>query len=393
MLLATATANTAAAGSDALWPDISRPSTATYAGFGDAAVVIGISDYDRLSDVPGAEQNAEDWYTWLTKGRGISPSKVQLIEDSAATKETIEAAAKKASAQVQAGGTLWFIYIGHGAPAVSGRDGVLVGSDARPTADSLYARSVSQSELLASLEEGKQKQTVAIMDTSFSGKDATGQPLVPGLQPLIPTTALNTRSATVLSAGASDQFAGSLPGADRPAFSYLILGGLRGWADKNNDGRVSAKEVLDYSQEALGGTVSGRAQVPGGNGAMSMMLAQGRERGPDLANIRLRVRGAQAMNGMDNKIAALEQKRAEAQKEAMAASRLSQEIQEMTAAMTLPLRQRAMSEWNQVRRFAAKGDALGKEALGAYIDAYDNVHVNVAGQQVPVHIPQVALAR
>ena len=54
---------------------------------------------------------------------------------------------------MEEGGTLWFVFIGHGAPGREGNQGVLVGADAQADVDSLYARSVLQSEVLAALKE------------------------------------------------------------------------------------------------------------------------------------------------------------------------------------------------------------------------------------------------
>jgi hypothetical protein len=48
----------------------------------------------------------------------------------------------------------------------------------------------------------------------------------------------------VLSAGKGDQFAGPLPGLGRPAFSWLVLGALRGWGDADRDGTVTAREAV-----------------------------------------------------------------------------------------------------------------------------------------------------
>ena len=129
------------------------------------------------------------------------------------------------------------------------------------SAQGLYSRSVSQQEILEMLEDGLHSDTIAIIDACFSGNSPDGA-LVPNLQPLIATSDIQTGEVSVLSAGTSEQFAGPLPGADRPAFSYLVLGGLTGWADQNRDGSIEASEVIDFSNEALQSTLLGRQQTP-----------------------------------------------------------------------------------------------------------------------------------
>lgn len=91
----------------------------------------------------------------------------------------------------------------------------------------------------------------------------------------------------LMTAARSNEFAGPLPGAGRPAFSYLALGGLRGWADEDKNGRITAQELHGYVSGAMQALVRGdRKQRP-------MMVGEGRtelvrsarERGPDLSAV------------------------------------------------------------------------------------------------------------
>ena len=59
------------------------------------------------------------------------------------------------AARVKPGGTLWIVFIGHGAPSRGGDDGVLVGWDAQQDADSLYARSLPKKALLGLVAGGE----------------------------------------------------------------------------------------------------------------------------------------------------------------------------------------------------------------------------------------------
>jgi tetratricopeptide (TPR) repeat protein len=198
--------------------------------------------------------------------------------------------ADEAAADVGAGGKLWFVFIGHGAPAKDGSGGILVGYDAQQDADSLFARSLPAAELLDRLNRGRQAQTVVILDACFSGRAGSGDSLVPGLQPLI---VARTRGATdprtiLMTAGKSDEFAGPLPGERRPAFSYLALGALRGWGDGNHDGQITANEALAYSRDALRALVMDRTQSPELVAVQpDFVLALGGEHGPNLSAIAL----------------------------------------------------------------------------------------------------------
>ncbi|NNN05514.1 MAG: peptidylprolyl isomerase [Elusimicrobia bacterium] len=271
------------------WPSLMTPPAATGGGEKDAAVVVGLEHYTFVASVPGAGSNAEDWQSYLTETLKVPFDKVAFLRDDEATLEKIRKYAAKAAAQVQPGGTLWFIYIGYGAPAKDGKDGVLVGADARQNADRLYARSLPRDELLKILSRGRQSKTVLLIDADFSGRSSSGEALVSGLQPLIVarTAPLSADKRTLLlTAAKSDQFAGPLPKSDvpRPAFSYLALGALRGWAADAN-GRVTASALIDYARRALS-LDKGRTQTPELTlGAPDAILGEGREPGPDLTLI------------------------------------------------------------------------------------------------------------
>lgn len=286
-LVALLSAASASAGE---WPRLANPEPIG-GGENDAAVIVGIGSYAYAPPIPGAEQNAEDWYRYLVYGRKVPVSNTVLLRGREGTLERLKKYAAEAAARVKPGGTLWFVFIGHGAPSQDGGDGVLVGHDAQQDADSLFARSLAQKELQALLDAGAQERTVVVLDACFSGKTNSGAELVKGLQPLLPvpkSTLAPEENRIVLTAAKSDQFAGPLPGADRPAFSYLALGGLRGWADSDQDGWITSRELIDYTTDTLRLVVKDRAQTPDFEGLEGARLAAaGKEPAPDLAQISL----------------------------------------------------------------------------------------------------------
>ncbi|NNN05897.1 MAG: hypothetical protein HKL90_08355 [Elusimicrobia bacterium] len=269
------------------WPDLSRPARAVGGGERDAAVVVGIEKYLAAPGIPGARANADEWYEYLTTTRGVPVKNVSLLVDGDAAREDILAAARGAARRVGRGGTLWVVFIGHGARSEDGKDGLLVGADAQPTPRSLEARSVRREELLRALGGGRERAILAVLDACFSGRGEDGRMLVAGLQPLVVAAAppaLDARAA-VLTAAEGDQFSGPLPGTRRPAFSYLILGGLRGWA-ADRRGYVDARRLWLYARDALAATVRGRDQTPELLGAGEAAVWRSpREEAPNLAAI------------------------------------------------------------------------------------------------------------
>ncbi len=274
-----------AAPASAQWPSLSPPAVAGD-GVHDIAVLVAIEDYAFAPDVPGALENARDWYTFLVKGRRVPYGRVKLLRNNQATLEVIQAQIAWAAEHADPRGTLWFLFIGHGAPSRSGEDGVLVGADAQQTAIQLYARSLPRESLMTAIGKGKQGQSVVVLDACFSGRTSTGSVLAKGLQPFLAIKAPPAKSATVLlTAGAGNEFAGPLPGAERPAFSYLLLGALRGWGDANGDRQVTAREAVTYTSSVLSALVMSRTQTPQLTARNdNLVLARGgAEAGPDIA--------------------------------------------------------------------------------------------------------------
>lgn len=285
MALLLATLTLAFAG-DGAWPELPAPVSGSGGdGSRDAAVVIAIEDYFAAPDLPEARSNGLAWVEWLRTARKVPL--VKPIFDENATREQILADVAAVARQVRSGGRLWVIFIGHGAPSKDGKDGLLEGVDAQQNAMSLEARGVRRSELLAIIEGGipDRASAVLLIDACFSGRTAAGD-LAPGLAPMRAAELPPGERVTVLTAAANNQYAGPLSDQSRPAFSYLVLGALRGWGD-DGDGAVRASEAVAYADRALLTTVSGRQQSPSWSGPDLTLSSATRREDPDLTSLAL----------------------------------------------------------------------------------------------------------
>jgi sulfatase modifying factor 1 len=372
------------------WPNLAVASpTSPGDGSRDAALVVGIEDYASVDDVAGARAVAEEWYRWLAESRRVPLSKLHRLTDRQAVDHKIRAELAAAAAEAQAGGTLWVVFVGHGAPSRDGRDGLLVGADADRSADGIEQRSVLRSELLATAD-GSAGAPVVVLDACFSGQTATGTALVPGLQPMVPSWAMASgQRSTVLSATSSGEFAGPLPGTGQPAFGYLALGALRGWGDANGDGSVSASEVVEYAKGALRATVTDRTQTPSLLGP-DAALAKGKERGPDLVSLALSASPAPAPAPSGNDFAALAAKAKAAEEELR---RVEADRQAALDAAAVALRARATADYGAIRDLVSAPTASGKVVLEAWLTQYGSASVTVAGVTQPVAVAEVALVR
>ncbi len=270
------------------WPSVSGDLPANGLGVNDAAVIVAISDYYKLPDIAGATQNGEDWYRYLVKVRGVPDKKITPLFNDGATKTDILNAVKKAALEVGQGGTLWFIYVGHGGPNKDLDDGLVLGADTQVSVSSFQDRGVPQKQILDLIDLGAHEQAVVIFDACFSGTDGSGQNLLPNTQATVPVRRQEVAVGRTAVMSAADAVAGPLAGHDRPAFSYLLLGALRGWADNDNDKTVTINEAFDYTADVLArpSMVSGRRQVPKLAGRKTGVLATGAtEKGPELVDM------------------------------------------------------------------------------------------------------------
>src|SRR5262249_35644494 len=161
--------------------------------------------------------------------------------------------------------------------------------DAQAEVDSLQQRGVAQARVLDVLSRSRASRVVAVIDACFSGRAPSGKPLVARLQPIVVEavpktedrlTLLTAAAASdyagprfpLLTAAAASEYAGPVRGLERPAFSYLVLGGLRGWADADLDGSVTAGELRAYATRALSLLATDRVQRPTLRGAAGVVL-------------------------------------------------------------------------------------------------------------------------
>lgn len=273
------------------WPNLARPverSKPTPAS-NDLAIIVAIEDYERLANIPGATENARALAAWMRDGRGMRPTRVRLIQNADATAARIISALTHAVQELRAGERLWFVFIGHGMSYREvGKDGattsgLLIAADAPRDAMRLSSAGVRYPDierLLANVDH------VVLLDACFSGVDRLGEPLAEGLQPIVWSMPVGNRRGATLTASTGLQFAGQLPEGSVPAFSYLATGALRGWADMDHDGRITASEVRLWTHEALQ-TLDSREQHPTLTGDENLVLSESMiEPPPELADIR-----------------------------------------------------------------------------------------------------------
>lgn len=186
------------------WPDVARDARSEKAGARDAAVVVAVERSGTRPALDGVRVSGEDWVRFFPNVLGVPSERVTAFFEPTATRSDVSTALRAALARVAPGGRLWFVAVGYG----------VVGE-----AD------------VASVVASAPVQVVSVLDVVPEGARPAALPTrYGGLAPITFSVASPI----------------PLPGAARPALSYLLMGALRGWADRDHDGRVTAGETAAY---------------------------------------------------------------------------------------------------------------------------------------------------
>lgn len=240
------------------------------------AVVIGVGDYENKS-VPKlrfADSDADAMYRLLTTRAGYERENVLLLTDKAPEKPTLQnirlALGDFLPRKTARNDMVLIYYAGYGAPDVDTTrkeaDGLakyLIPRNVQP--ESLRKTAFALDEIPAMLARVPAERVVLLLDASYSGP--SGGRTLAGSQ--APSRTLSEQFLERIAAGrgrlvitASGPNEVALESADlgHGIFTYYVLEGLSGKADRNGDGVVTVSELYPYVEER----VERRARAAGG---------------------------------------------------------------------------------------------------------------------------------
>jgi uncharacterized caspase-like protein len=240
------------------------------------AVVIGVGAY-ASPDIPRlryATRDAEAMYRFLTTKGGYTKDNVLLLTDTAAQKPTLQnirrALGEFLYRKPARNDTVLIYYAGHGAPEVDAAgneaDGLakyLIPTDAEP--QSLYSTALPMDEIQRIFARIPAERIVMLLDTCYSGT-AGGRTF---MRQQIRSGTINdqflerlTRSKgrVIITASGPNEVALESSELGHGVFTYFLLQGLGGQADRNTDGLVTVSELYEYVEEQ----VDRKARAEGG---------------------------------------------------------------------------------------------------------------------------------
>ena len=232
------------------------------------ALVVGIGKYRKMNGLQYPALDAETVKSYLNGVMGILPGNIKVLIDDDASKSKIEAAVKNWLANKDFE-TIVFYFAGHGMPDPdSPRDGppYIVPYDG--DLDPAYGKGtlINLNDLIADMEGSKAKNVLVLLDSCFSGQKGRTPELYASAHRGIAVAAkFNQQRAFVFSGSKGDQASFEFHKVSHGYFTYYMLLGLKGYADKppygDNNGEVTDIELCAYVAGEMNTEQQGR-QTP-----------------------------------------------------------------------------------------------------------------------------------
>tara|TARA_B100000686_G_C16705903_1_gene926247 strand:+ start:205 stop:1386 length:1182 start_codon:yes stop_codon:yes gene_type:complete len=242
------------------------------------AIVIGVENYQYVSEATYAYNDAEVFREYLADTMGFSKAKIKIITNRQATLAEFNKLLSPngwLARNINPGKSEVVIYFsGHGIPDLKTRQVGLLPFDVDPG----YSIGFRLSVLYASLGNLNTKSVTVFLDACFTGENRERRMLLADSRGIVvvPSEKSLPNNVTVLSAASEGQFSGALKEKKHGLFTYYVLKGLRGDADSNQDKKLTVGELGNYVQVKVKeqAAIEGREQVPELQGNTAIVLVK-----------------------------------------------------------------------------------------------------------------------
>ncbi|GMT47233.1 MAG: hypothetical protein IEMM0007_0799 [bacterium] len=214
------------------------------------AVVIGISRYENhdIPTVDYARHDAETMKKYLVRTLGYKEENIIERLDSKASFAQFRAIFKKRLGnRIIAGKSDVFIfYSGHGVPGIENKQPYLVPYDFDPEA--IEDTGYNLNDFYKEIGKLKAKSVTIVIDACFSGSSEKGM-VIKGISPVfleVDNPVMKVKNSVVFTSSTGRQISSWYYKKRHGLFTYYFLKGLRGAADADKDGKITAGEMEKY---------------------------------------------------------------------------------------------------------------------------------------------------
>ncbi len=229
------------------------PSTST-SNPNAVALIIGIRDY-ASTDIPRVEyakRDAQLIREYLVKVKGFDPKNIlpQNPDELMTVGNMKSLLRQKLPSYVRpdSSSEVFIYYSGHGAPSTTTQQPFFVPYDCDPnfvSDDNAY----KMSDFYSDIANIKSKRKSVVIDACFSGQSGNGSTIVKNASPVllkVDSPLFASRDAVIFQSSESNQVSNWYPEKKHGMFTYFFLKGIKGEADLNKDGKITAGELELY---------------------------------------------------------------------------------------------------------------------------------------------------
>ena len=198
------------------------------------AVVVGCADYQMQGlDLRYSDDDAYRYYAYLLscEGGAIPSENIAILVDEAATKQNIIKTMNDVYAKAGPNDMLIFFFSGHGSEGAFCPDDV----------SREYSSLLTHEEIKAVFKQHPAKYKICFADACYSGSIYEGKPETT----YTPSSQQETSIVIMMSSDPTETSA-EHPKIRQGAFTYYLLKGLKGSADRNKDKIVTLEELFPY---------------------------------------------------------------------------------------------------------------------------------------------------
>ncbi|MGE5317308.1 MAG: caspase family protein [Chloroflexota bacterium] len=227
------------------------------------AVIVGCSDYMYGNiDLRYSDDDAYRMYAYLKspEGGALPDENIAVLVDEAATKSNILKTMDDIFSRASENDMLLFFFSGHGS------EGAFCPIDLTQE----YSSLLLHSEIKAVFKKYPAKYKLCLADACYSGSIYHNTPAIPASQ----VTSSETNVVIIMSSKPTETSLEN-PKIRQGAFTYYLLKGLKGSADRNNDHVVTLEEIFPYVKaNVLNMTKNGQTPVIEGNASRYMPVGE-----------------------------------------------------------------------------------------------------------------------
>lgn len=198
------------------------------------AVIVGCADYIRQGmDLRYSDDDAYRFYAYLKscEGGALPDEHIAVLVDEAATKDNILQTMNSIFSKAGPNDMLIFYFSGHGT------EGAFCPTDVTDQYNSLLLHI----EIKAIFKKYPAKYKLCFADACFSGGIYQGAP-----SQSTGSTAAAETSVVIMMSSAYSETSQENPKIRQGAFTYYLLKGLKGSADRNKDNIITLEELFPY---------------------------------------------------------------------------------------------------------------------------------------------------